>query len=92
MTIITESTDVKYKGTLLVVKNCNTALKFYRDIFGFERTRDNEGNMEFTGGLYLQYDFDVISCVLKSAAKQKLLRRFFHSTANLSSAVYTCDI
>ena len=43
-----------YKGTLLVVKDCNTALKFYRDLFGFELVKDNDGNMELTGGLYLQ--------------------------------------
>ena len=45
---------MKYKGTLVVVKDCNTALKFYRDLFGFELVRDNDGNMELTGGLYLQ--------------------------------------
>ena len=45
---------MKYRGTLLVVKDCNTALKFYRDLFGFELVQDNDGNMELTGGLYLQ--------------------------------------
>ena len=45
---------MQYKGTLLVVKDCETALKFYRDLFGFELIRDNGGNMELTGGLYLQ--------------------------------------
>ena len=45
---------MKYKGTLLVVQDCNAALKFYRDLLGFELIRDNDGNMELTGGLYLQ--------------------------------------
>ena len=45
---------MKYKGTLLVVKDCNTALKFYCDLFGFELIQDNDGNMELSGGLYLQ--------------------------------------
>ena len=27
---------MKYKGTLIVVKDCNRALKFYSDIFGFQ--------------------------------------------------------
>ena len=45
---------MKYRGTLLVVKDCNTALKFYRDLLGFELVQDNDGNMELTGGLYLQ--------------------------------------
>ena len=45
---------MKYKGTLLVVKDCNAALRFYHDLFGFELVRDNDGNMELTGGLYLQ--------------------------------------
>lgn len=45
---------MKYKGTLLVVKDCNKALKFYRDLFGAELLQDNGGNMELSGGLYLQ--------------------------------------
>ena len=45
---------MKYRGTLLVVKDCNAALKFYRDVLGFELVHDNDGNMELTGGLYLQ--------------------------------------
>ena len=45
---------MKYKGTLIVVKDCKKALKFYRDMFGFELIRDNDGNMELTDNLYLQ--------------------------------------
>ena len=45
---------MKYKGTLLVVKDCDRALKFYHDLFGFQLLQDNGGNMELTGGLYLQ--------------------------------------
>lgn len=47
---------MKYKGTLIVVKDCNKALKFYRDMFGFELIRDNDGNMELSDNLYLQED------------------------------------
>ncbi|MCR5611285.1 MAG: VOC family protein [Clostridiales bacterium] len=45
---------MKYKGTLLVVKDCDRALKFYHDMFGFQLLQDNDGNMELTEGLYLQ--------------------------------------
>lgn len=45
---------MKYKGTLVVVKGCRRALRFYQDLFGFELIRDNDGNMELSGGLYLQ--------------------------------------
>ena len=45
---------MKYKGTLLVVKDCQSAFRFYHDVFGFELVRDNDGNLELTGGLYLQ--------------------------------------
>jgi len=45
---------MKYKGTLIVVKDCNRALKFYRDMFGFQLRQDNDGNMELTNNLYLQ--------------------------------------
>ena len=27
---------MKYKGTLIVVKDCKRALKFYSDMFGFQ--------------------------------------------------------
>ena len=43
---------MKFKGTLIVVKDCNKALKFYQDMFGFELIRDNDGNMELFEGLY----------------------------------------
>ena len=45
---------MKYKGTLLVVKDCGRALRFYNDMFGLRLLQDNDGNMELTGGLYLQ--------------------------------------
>ena len=45
---------MKYKGTLVVVKDCDRALKFYNDMFGLRLLRDNGGNMELAGGLYLQ--------------------------------------
>ena len=40
---------MKFKGTLIVVKDCNEALKFYQDMFGFELNRDHDGNMELSG-------------------------------------------
>ena len=46
--------NMKYKGTLIVVKNCNRALKFYGDMFGLRLVQDNDGNMELTDNLYLQ--------------------------------------
>ena len=45
---------MQYKGTLVVVKDCNRALEYYRDMFGLQLLNDNGGNMELTGGLYLQ--------------------------------------
>ena len=45
---------MKYKGILIVVESCDRALKFYKDMFGFRLIKDNDGNMELTGGLYLQ--------------------------------------
>ncbi|MBQ0071297.1 MAG: VOC family protein [Spirochaetales bacterium] len=45
---------MKYKGTLLVVKDCRKALEFYRNLFGLELLVDNDGNMELSGGIYLQ--------------------------------------
>lgn len=45
---------MKYKGTLLVVKNCEKAYQFYHNLFGLELIQDNDGNMELSDGLYLQ--------------------------------------
>ncbi len=45
---------MKYKGTLIVVKDRIEALKFYQDIFGFELMRDHDGNMELFRNLVLQ--------------------------------------
>ena len=45
---------MKYKGTLIVVKDCKLALKFYQDLFGFELIQDNDGNMELSNGVFLQ--------------------------------------
>ncbi|MBQ6381588.1 MAG: VOC family protein [Clostridia bacterium] len=45
---------MNYKGTLIVVKDCKKSLKFYSDMFGFELVKDYDGNMELTGGLFLQ--------------------------------------
>ena len=45
---------MKYKGTLVVVKDCHKALQFYREMFGFTLLQDNDGNMELSDGLYLQ--------------------------------------
>ena len=45
---------MKFKGSLIVVKDCKKALKFYQDMFGFELIRDHDGNMELSENLYLQ--------------------------------------
>lgn len=45
---------MKFRGTLIVVKDCNKALKFYQEMFGFKLLRDNDGNMELSDNLYLQ--------------------------------------
>lgn len=45
---------MKYKGTLIVVKDCNRAYKFYNEIFGLELIHDNDGNMELSNYIYLQ--------------------------------------
>lgn len=45
---------MKFKGTLIVVKNCQKAQKFYQELFGFELLQDNDGNMILSDGLVLQ--------------------------------------
>lgn len=45
---------MKYRGTLLVVKDCKKALSFYSQMFGLELIQDNDGNMELSNGIFLQ--------------------------------------
>lgn len=45
---------MNFKGTLIVVEDCKKAFEFYNELFGFELISDNDGNMELSGGLYLQ--------------------------------------
>jgi len=45
---------MRYRGTLVTVKNCAKALSFYENVLGLELIRDNDGNMELSGGVYLQ--------------------------------------
>ncbi len=45
---------MKYKGTLIVVKNCKQSLEFYEKVLGLELVHDNDGNMELSGGVFLQ--------------------------------------
>lgn len=45
---------MKFKGTLLVVENCNRALEFYKNVFGLKLIHDNDGNMELSGAIFLQ--------------------------------------
>lgn len=45
---------MKYKGTLVVVKDCRKSLEFYKNIFGLELIQDNDGNMELSCGIFLQ--------------------------------------
>ncbi len=51
---------MKFKGTLIVVKDCSKALKFYQDMFGFELMRNHDGNMELSGNLYPQMVFEKV--------------------------------
>ena len=45
---------MKYKGTLIVVKDIEKSRKFYHDLFGIDLVLDNDGNMILTEGLVLQ--------------------------------------
>ena len=45
---------MKLKSTLIVVKDINRSLQFYRELFGLELLCDNDGNMILSDGLVLQ--------------------------------------
>lgn len=45
---------MEYKGTLVVVQDCKKALEFYKNVLGLKLIHDNDGNMELSGGVFLQ--------------------------------------
>lgn len=45
---------MELKNTLIVVKDINKSLQFYKDVFGLELITDNNGNMILSCGLVLQ--------------------------------------
>lgn len=45
---------MKFKSTLIVVKDIERARKFYEDLFGLELLQDNDGNMILSDGIALQ--------------------------------------
>ena len=47
---------MKFRGFLIVVKDCRKAMKYYHDLFGLEMLADYDGNMILSNGLYLQED------------------------------------
>lgn len=46
--------DMKYKGVLIVVKDCKKSFEFYHQMFGLELIHDFDGNMELSQNIYLQ--------------------------------------
>ena len=45
---------MKLREFLIVVKDCQKAMKYYHDLFGLEMLVDNDGNMILSDGLVLQ--------------------------------------
>lgn len=45
---------VMLKGYLLVVSDMNKAISFYTNLLGLSVIHDNDGNVELSGGVYLQ--------------------------------------
>ena len=45
---------MKWKNTLIVVKDIEKARQFYHDLFGLDTVLDNDGNMVLSEGLVLQ--------------------------------------
>lgn len=43
---------MKYKGTRIGVKDCDCALKFYSDMFGFQLLQDNDSWGQKVVGFY----------------------------------------
>ncbi len=45
---------MEFKSTLIVVKDIEKSVEFYKELFGLEVIADNDGNVELSGGLVLQ--------------------------------------
>ena len=77
---------MKFKGSLIVLKDCKKALKFYQEMFGFELIRDHDGNMELSGNLYLRlFKIQLRMIALRNnASPRKLLPVFFFLEIQIS--------
>lgn len=49
-----EGNSMKLKNVLIVVKDMKKSIAFYKNLFGLEVIRDNDGNVIMTEGLVLQ--------------------------------------
>ncbi len=45
---------MKFKSTLIVVRDIERSRKFYEDLFGLRMLQDNDGNMILSEGIVLQ--------------------------------------
>ena len=78
---------MKYKGTLLVVKDCGRALKFYHDMFGLQLLQDNVGNMELTDGVSLQEAEYWVKFLEKSITPRSNCTELYFEEADLEAFV-----
>ena len=78
---------MKYKGTLIVVKDCKKSLEFYQNMFGFELIQDNDGNMELTGGLYLQESEYWEKFIGKSVTPRNNCTELYFEEADINSFI-----
>ena len=49
-----EGLEMKYKGTLIAVKDMEKAKQFYNSVLELEVVMDAGANVELTGGVFLQ--------------------------------------
>ena len=77
-----------YKGTLIVVKDCAAALEFYHDLFGLQLLQDNNGNMQLTGGLYLQEAKYWNSFINKSITPRSNSTELYFEEADIEAFVW----
>ena len=75
---------MKFKGTLIVVKDCRKALIFYQDMFGLELIQDHDGNMELSENLRKAIKR---SCILKSRRLTASYKSWKDSILTLNTSI-----
>ena len=82
---------MKLRNTLIVVKDIEKAIDFYKDLFGLEVILDNDGNVILTEGLVLQDSAIWKSFIGKDVVPQNNASELYFEEQNIEAFAKKLD-